>query len=360
MQAKYPHLFLKDWPFAVVPDERFEAIWADRKEILNDILIILNGLARRPNSTINLLWAWFGSGKSHTLRHMEYLCLSRFHQIIPLYTEFPKSLNSFVDLYRYFVQTSKVSIVRIVRQLKPHELELKIEAARRISPIVAGELANFTHTEVFNEENFISGINTTDEAVTALHALIQFLTSGESHRVLWLLDEFQRLEKMGPKLKNEINVGLHSLFNACPNGLALIFSFSIRAKEDALRVLSKEIVDRIGVSKIIQIPMMNESESMQFIADLLYEFRHDEEKAPSLYFPFTEESVKYLIHVIKDNSELKPRTLMQYFGAVLDQADFLIASKQAPEIDIPMVRKLLSGFDVLVVNQMQDAEVTNV
>ena len=108
MQAKYPHLFLKDWPFAVVPDERFEAIWADRKEILNDILIILNGLARRPNSTINLLWAWFGSGKSHTLRHMEYLCLSRFHQIIPLYTEFPKSLNSFVDLYRYFVQTSKV------------------------------------------------------------------------------------------------------------------------------------------------------------------------------------------------------------------------------------------------------------
>jgi hypothetical protein len=356
MQPKYPHLYLKDWPFAVVPDERFEAIWADRKAILNDILIILNGLARRPNSTINLLWAWFGSGKSHTLRHMEYLCLTRFQQILPLYSEFPKSVNSFVDLYRYFIQSARVSIIKSVRMLKPHDLELKIEAVRRIAPGVALELANLAQTEIFNEDNFLMGVNSADEAVTALQGLIQFLSSGPHQRVLWLIDEFQRLEKMGPKLKNEINVGLHSLFNACPNGLGLIFSFSIRAKEDALRVLSKELVDRIGVSKIIQIPMMTEVDSQQFIADLLYEFRYQEDAVPGPFFPFTEDSVKYLIHIIKENSELKPRTLMQYFAAVLDQADFLIASKQAKEIDIPMVRKLLAGFDVLVVNQMTDAE----
>ncbi len=351
---------MKDWPFAVVPDERFEAIWADRKEILSDLLIILNGLGRRPQSTINLLWAWFGSGKSHTLRHMEYLCRTKFSTILPLYTEFPKSINSFLEIYQYFVISSQVAIIKSAVNLSSSQLSLRLDEARRVSAPVARELESIARGGNFSLSGFLDGVQSTDEAVFALQALIQFLSSGKYNRVLWLMDEFQRLGKMGPKLKNEVNVALHSLFNACPQGLALFFSFSIRAKEDALQVLSKEIVDRIGVSKIIQIPIMDEPNSLIFIADLLYEFRDREDEVPGPYFPFSEEAAKYLIHVIKQNSELKPRTLMQYFGAVLDQADYLIASGQEKVIDIPMVRKLLAGFDVLVVNQNQDSEVTNV
>ncbi len=83
-EAKYPHLNLREWPFQVVPDDRFLGVWADRKDILNDVQMILNTLLRREQSTINILWAWFGAGKSHTLKHISFLCHTYFQGLLPI------------------------------------------------------------------------------------------------------------------------------------------------------------------------------------------------------------------------------------------------------------------------------------
>jgi len=119
-KAKYPHLHLSDWPFQTVPDERFTKIWADRREVLEVVYSTLNSLSRKKPSTINLIWAWFGAGKSHTLKHMAYLCKTKFKSLLPVYTEYPKTVKSFLDLYVYFISEFKSSIPTSVIKSTPN------------------------------------------------------------------------------------------------------------------------------------------------------------------------------------------------------------------------------------------------
>jgi len=102
MKVRYPHLHLVDWPFQTVPDERFYSFMADRTQPVFDIKTLLRNLSRRPSSSMHLMWAWFGAGKTHTLRHLEYLCKTEFTNIVPIYIEFPKSTKNFLDIYRAF------------------------------------------------------------------------------------------------------------------------------------------------------------------------------------------------------------------------------------------------------------------
>jgi len=102
MKVRYPHLHLVDWPFRTVPDESFYSFMADRTQLVSDIKTLLRNLSRRPSSSMHLMWAWFGAGKTHTLRHLEYLCKTQFTNIVPIYIEFPKSTKNFLDIYRAF------------------------------------------------------------------------------------------------------------------------------------------------------------------------------------------------------------------------------------------------------------------
>ncbi len=103
VMIRYPHLNLTDWPFRVVPDVSFYAFMADRKQLTQDIRVLLRNLSRRPTSSMHLMWAWFGAGKTHTLHHIEHLCKSEFDSITPIYVEFPRGAKSFLDVYRSFI-----------------------------------------------------------------------------------------------------------------------------------------------------------------------------------------------------------------------------------------------------------------
>lgn len=49
-----------------------------------------------------MVWAWFGAGKTHALRYFCHLCKNGPQKLTCVYTEFPKGVKSFVDLYRAF------------------------------------------------------------------------------------------------------------------------------------------------------------------------------------------------------------------------------------------------------------------
>ncbi|MCK4239855.1 MAG: hypothetical protein KAX33_12065, partial [Candidatus Lokiarchaeota archaeon] len=110
MKIRYPHLQLIDWPFRIVPDENFYSFIADRTQLISDIKILQRNLSRRSSSSIHLMWAWFGAGKTHTLRHIEYLCKTEKH-IIPIYIEFPKTTKNFLDIYRNFISGIDIEMV---------------------------------------------------------------------------------------------------------------------------------------------------------------------------------------------------------------------------------------------------------
>jgi len=361
--VKYPHLKLREWPFQVVPDDKFVEIWADRKSVLNDVQTILNTLRRRKQSTINLLWAWYGEGKSHTLKHIGYLCRKYFLDLIPVYTEFPRTVRSFIDLYIYFIIGLDDEVLKELAAENINNIEINktypefhrairllcykstnyqrpglrwIRAGREISPSL-------------RKAGIEKPIETSDDAVRAMACIIKMVgASKKYHRILWMIDEFQRVQGEKPETYEDVNTGLHSVFNACPNNLSMLLSFSVLEQQEIFSLLSREIIDRIGIQKIIAIKELNSTEAFNFVADLLHEFRDDVFSVPSAFFPFEEEAVKFIVSLIEQNSELKPRALMQYFNAVLEQADILIARGEMQTIGVEFAKKVLLDYDLFL------------
>jgi len=70
----YEHLNLRGWPFRVVPDLEFAAIWAGRPETKQQLERLVGRMQFLPRSSLHLLWANFGMGKTHTLLHLQHLC----------------------------------------------------------------------------------------------------------------------------------------------------------------------------------------------------------------------------------------------------------------------------------------------
>src|SRR5437867_4072524 len=92
------------WPFRIVADAEFARVWADRATLRQEIDRRLRRLNSLPHSTVQIIWADFGAGKSHTLRHLEARCLDEGDGIlVPLYTEVPVGTEGLLDLYRSLV-----------------------------------------------------------------------------------------------------------------------------------------------------------------------------------------------------------------------------------------------------------------
>lgn len=363
---QFPHLQFKDWPFQVVPDERFVEIWADRKEVLADIHNLLQGFSRRKQSTINLLWAWFGAGKSHTLRHMQYLCRTKYQTIIPIYTEFPKSVKSFFDVYRYFINGIGFELFKEIVAEVPVTLSDFSdfpEIMTAVDMISTGELqekdiawrwmrGDKIYSQTLRRYNLDMRIETCDDAVRAMALILRLLEkSGKYSRVLWMIDEFQRIGVEKNPIWEDVNTGLHSTFNACPNALSLFLSFSVHEKQDMIGLLSREIIDRIGISKIVRVPQMSRQDAFAFVADLMFAFRPDIYNLPAAYFPFTEDAVRFVLLLIERNAELKPRSIMQYFNVILERAEPEIAMHKMSLITIDYVKQILQDYDLFLTFQ---------
>jgi hypothetical protein len=84
---------------------------ADRTQLVSDIRALLRDLSRHPDSSMHLMWAWFGAGKKHTLRHIGHLCRTTFANIIPVYLELPKATKNFLDIHRAFISAIDLELV---------------------------------------------------------------------------------------------------------------------------------------------------------------------------------------------------------------------------------------------------------
>jgi len=369
----YEHLGLIRWPFPVVPSRLFCDFIADRKTLAQDIEVLLRALSRQDASSIHLLWSWFGAGKTHTLYYianraaqLSKLSGNHFHSI---YSEFPKSPRSFLDVYRAFavgldseelidayleISTTAES-QRLQREMamtspdlvnallvaatgKPHEHTIAIRWLR-------GESLPMSE---FRRVGISQKIDSSEAAGRILSALIQLLALAAKSqgrpgcRVLWMIDEFQRIEKLPSRVRDDINTGLHSTFNACPSGLSLILSFSGRPKDTLPAWFTEELRDRIGRTKVLVLPPMLSDNALGFVRDILKHLRTLEAYSGSPYFPFTEETCRFIIQDIESQQELKPRSVMHAFNAVLQEADSLIDAKELTVITPEFAKRVLA------------------
>jgi hypothetical protein len=380
MDSHFEHLALARWPFCVVPKRELCTFLAGRHQLRKDIGELVTTLARRETSSIHLFWSWFGAGKTHTLFYLANQADAATKAdsrcaLYTVYSEFPKAARGFVDLYRTFVlgidmDTLIDAFLEISTCGEANRLQREIMLA---SPDLATALqvmatgrsqeqtaalrwlrADALPVSEFRRIGIFQKIASAEEGSRILGALIDLLGTAArargrpSCRVIWLLDEFQRIERTGARIVTEISAGLHSTFNACPTGFSLFLSFTGEPQVDRLpQWFSPELRDRIGTTKVIVLPPMLADEAVEFVRDLLAHARYPDLKPPSPYYPFSKESCRAIITEIASKSQLRPRVIMHAFNAVLQEADGKLESRELAVITPDFAKRALAQYVTL-------------
>jgi hypothetical protein len=389
MTRTHAHLRLSRWPFPIVPDADFCTFLAARRTVQKEIHEMVENLARRDTSSIHLFWAWFGAGKTHCLRYLAHYAAKiaakeENGRLATVYTEFPKGAKSFLDLYRsllvaidmdvlteaYFdIAASTVSehlqLVKRLKQAAP-DLFAALHVLATGSEFQSGLAFRWLRSDPvplaeLKKIGIVQRMTTSEEATRSLASLVSLLDAAAKvkgrpgARLIWMIDEFQRIEKSGSRGLDDINAGLHSTFNACPNALTLVFSFSGRAEEKTPVFFSRELKDRIGRTKAVLLPPMANEDAIRFVREVLAQFRVGS-NASAPFFPFSEASAKAIIGDIETRGELKPRSIMHAFNAVLQEADQLIEKKKLEAITVDFATKTLAEYTMADADDDEDAD----
>lgn len=361
----FEQLNLKDWPFRTTADENNAAIWAGRSHTHDQINRLLRKIQLFPKSGLNILWANFGMGKTHTLYHLSYRCqqLKGTPVIIPVYAVMPKRSTGFLELYREIIRGLPYEFLR--KQLQKIGSNFKGSVALHPmflrSPGVVKALLAMNTEDIesstsamqwlaaqpglvksdLNRINVSYRIKTPEDAINALSALTSLACYDpdplKANRLLIMVDEYQRVGELNPRIASENNSSLHTYFNQHPTNLHLVLSFSFGVKENLDYLLSPELKSRADL-QAINLDTLTHPESVEFIRDLFLQFRITKDDRWS--YPFTPQAVDQVIQTILAKKNLTPRRLMVYFDHALSQA-LLDGDPDEQGFDVEHIQKYL-------------------
>jgi hypothetical protein len=358
----YEHLNLRAWPFQTVPDAEFARVWAGRQQTKQQLDRLVMKMALSPKSGLRLLWANFGMGKTHTLLHLQHLCRQSKGVLVPVYAVMPNRPGGFLDVYRSVVsglpfdflgdQLVKVGsgsggsvalhpmfakspgVVNALLAMRSGDLERAVVAQQWLIAQPGLGSADMRRVGVKYR------IKTSEDAVNALSALARLASfkPGQSHKLVILLDEYQRIGELKPAVRNEINAGLHALFNANPQGLEYLLSFSFGRQENVAYLLSNELKSR-AEPDAVNLDLLTRDEAVEFLLDLLAQFRLKNDGRPA--YPFAPDALQTLVGAIADSKTLTPRRVMTYANFVLQESLIGASNGQVGEITSVQMALLL-------------------
>lgn len=320
----------KDWPFSVVPDRTRNIFWAGRHGLNKKVLALLESFKYRPQSTLDLIWASYGSGKTHLLYYIEQESKSN-SSIIPWYCIVPEQARSFSDLYRNMF--SSFPFDKIIRKIsESSDLNTYKNDVERILLC----LAIGTHDQRRIAKDWFIGRRIDlrkanrilylpfkiEKEYQMMQVFTQFISILIRHdfRVLLMFDEFQRIENSS-KFSELVNAVILDTFNANPRGFSTIFSCTAIQQQAALNLLSPALNDRFRGRKIFPLPEFSCDEALDFICDLLAEYR-PEGYSGEIYKPFAADDLISALKHIQEKEDIKliPRHILQVLDTSLQDA----------------------------------------
>ncbi|MBC7250087.1 MAG: hypothetical protein H5T62_07365 [Anaerolineae bacterium] len=359
----YEHLNLRAWPFQVVPDPEFATFWAGRRQTKKQLERLLWKMQFAPKSGLHLLWANFGMGKTHTLLHLQHLCQQTQGRLIPVYAVMPKRAGGFLEVYRMIVSGLPYDFLRdqLVKVGNSWSGSLALHPMFSKSPGVVNailairsgdaEKATFARQWLIAQPGLTARhrrtigvtyrIKTPEDAINALTTLTRLATFNLNPptKLVIMLDEYQRIGELKQRVRSEINAGLHSYYNEHPNGLEVILSFSFGREDNVAYLLSDELKSR-AEPQSISLDVLSPGEAIEFIRDLLAQFRLREDERWA--YPFSPEAVETLVGHIAQAKALTPRRLMLYANHVLLESQFARGPDDTSEIMSQEVKELLT------------------
>ena len=368
--ANLEGLGIAAWPFSVVPDDSEPLIWADRAALLRQIERLVRRLNNYQASTLHLLWADFGAGKTHTLLYLRQLARAdRSGDIFPAYAALPKESRSFVDIYRVIIQsigfesllstfetarraTRQNAPVRSLFAEAPPGLMTAFEGLRIGSDAIRGTAKRWlladvalTNRELY-EASLPGKIRTAEQALAVLGTVTKLILTQRS-RILLMIDEFQRAGMLRQSYRDEMNAGLHTYFNNCPRGLSLFLSFSFGSAKDMRYYLNEELRSRAD-PYIFTIPELDVLEACQFLADLVTACKAgDGEVNVSI------DVLEAIANYVNEQGSITPRKLMQAAAAVFSEASLDLEDGVITALEAEYARDVLNDIQPSTVTEEQ-------
>lgn len=327
-----------EWPFRIVADAKFARLWADRAGVREEIERRLRRLRAIPHSTVQVIWADFGAGKSHTLRYLEARCLDAGDgKLVPLYTEVAVGTTGLIDLYRGLASSiSEELLSELGADTEPGSKSaartggardlrhaLRILASNDVSGrALVLEWFQATpgtpHLRALKAYGIGARIEDDGRAVevlTELIRLIRELRGGAG--IVWLIDEFQRVADVPQRKRDAFAKSIVTLYNACPAGLHFVLSFSVAQVATATALLPPDLRSRAATFPMLTLPFLDHDACEEFCRDLFAAFR--EAPSESREFPLLPGALTAVLGEIdrRASGTITPRTLMEGVEAVL-------------------------------------------
>ncbi len=351
-----------------MPDAESSKLWADRSRLRAQVKKLLWRWGRSDQSTIHLMWADLGAGKSHTLRHIQSRLLdSPESGMYPIYSVMPRELRTFLDVYQAILagldlnRLGQMSVAalraegskdKLVKNAFPGlpeavtalvALQAESESDRTVAAQWLRGTRGLTKRDL-RPLGAIRSIKTTDEAVAALSGIMYVVRVAEkTSRFVVMLDEAQRLGQASNKVRQDVNVGLQTWYDSSPNNLTLIMSFGSGNEDYVRHMVSQELQRREDYDRL-RLELFEPAEIVEFVADLLQQSRSGE--PPHEWFPFTETLVCELATRMCNNGGVTAGAIMKAFNAVLTELDYEIGTGDGDEVgEASLVRRGLEALE---------------
>lgn len=343
--------FFSNWPFQVVPDPGGPMVWAGRPELRERVAQFLRAFSFRPQSTIDIVWAAFGSGKTHLLYYIKQQALACGH-MIPWYVTTPESARTFVEMYSNLMTAFPFEAMgaEVLSAVESRRTEFDIVPVVRALVMGSDEQKSVAfdwfrgmRVDLRSARKLISlpyKIESSDQMQRIFSQVARALVLGGS-RVLLLIDEYQRTQAHHSNSRELLNGAILDIFNTTPKGLSIIFSCSSAQQAKVFSLLSPELIDRMKGRPAFAMPVFSHPEAMQFMMDLLSAYRPDGYKG-SHSAPFSHDALEAVVKVVENQtgSLLIPRHLIQ----VLDAALGVAIEEKTADVSHAQVLKIASGM----------------
>jgi hypothetical protein len=348
-----PAPFFTGAPFALTADREGSACWAGRRAVKSKLERLCRSYSTRRDSSLDLIWANLGSGKSHALFHLMRLLASANNPCatVTAYVEMPLQPRRFIDLYQQIMAGLQLDTVS--SKLLAGDVSILSEDLRKAtrSMVYGGSDEQAIAREwltagrpllrdLRNATGISGRIEDDSHASDILAQVVAGLATSELRTVI-LVDEFQRVAASTQKQRDAVLQSVRSVFSRNPAYLSIVLAVTSRIEKTALDIIPKELRTLMGMRPTVSLPEMTEEEAMEFLLERFCFFRPIG-YAGTAAAPFGLEALRMIVsHVAKtDRERLIPRTLLQAAAWVYDEAIQMGVAEMSPLATESLLREL--------------------
>jgi hypothetical protein len=322
-----PTIGFAESPFSPLADEESAGCWAGRGEVLAQLNRVRASWRSRSDSTLDLMWANLGAGKTHALLHLKWL-MANETEVVPVFVELPEDIRDFHALYRLIVPLFPVDTW--ASKVNQGSVQVSNRVQRALRVLAFGEEAQRSLAfdwicggrPQLKDLRSVTGLDSrieTDADAEAVFADLLRIGAAHGQRVVLLIDEFQRIGRLGIKRRDALLAHLRTLFSRNSRYFSVLLAVGSRAETTALELLPAELRTILGMRPAIMLPEMSPQEALPFTLERFAWFRPAGfSEGPD--FPFSRSQLEFILAYLaaNPNARMIPRTILQTLGEVFD------------------------------------------